>query len=131
MNIKYILKDELGNVGQSIALVQGETKTISCFFLDQNGATLALTQSITELVAKIFEGVSTPSLQKKLSLSAVTLISGNGGTIGFSFSLSGSDTTALPVSSTVNMSAVISGSGFSYELDMPAALNVASPLITN
>lgn len=131
MNIKYILKDEAGNEGTNLSLVQGETKALSCFFLDANGAPFAVVGSITELIAKIFLGVSTPSLQKKLSLSQVTLITGNGGTIGFSFSLSAVDSASIPASSTVNMSAVISTASSTQELDMPSALNVQAPLINN
>ena len=91
MDINYVLVDENNAHGRNIDIHQGEIKTISVYFLDAVMGIPKAFSSISEVVVKLFEGVATPALVKKLSLSQVTLLSGLTGTIGISFPLAAAD----------------------------------------
>ncbi len=130
MDLNYVLEDEKGNAGQSIDLTQSEIKTIKVFWFKSNGVPYA-PLAITELLVKVFKGALITPLAKSLGDNTVSLISGNGGYIGFEFTMSASDTATLPISSTVGMSAIVINSTTGEDkLDLPNAFNVAAQLVS-
>lgn len=131
--LTYVLKDEMGRAGQNLAIHQGEIKTLSIYWFNPDGTPAALA-SVVEIVAKIFMGISTMALSKTVSGSGgITLISGDGGTIGCKIALSAANTLAMPVSATIAMSLKIEDSAsipaIVTELDLPAAFSVTAPLV--
>ena len=129
MNLNYVFEDEKGNVGQQIQVGQGETRTITCFWFLPNGIPYS-PASIVAMVLKIFAGLGNSPVQKSILSSTITLISGNGGYIGFQFTITPTDSNLLPVSSTINMSASMTDSGgVISEQDFPSALNVTTDLV--
>jgi len=106
MNLKFIIKDEKGVVGPAIPLTQGESKTLSVFWFNEDGSPY-VAPSITALLVKIYSSINQGSIQKSLAGSTVTLLQCTqlGGYIGFQFSLLATDTpnmtannSGLPVS---------------------------------
>ena len=127
--MKYTLTDERGNTGQQLTFDQGDDKVISITWLTAAGTPLLLA-TVSEVVAKIFMGVTTPSLVKKLSLSQITLIGTTPSVTGCNITLSSADTTLLPVSPQLSITLVVTTNGKELNIDIPQALVVTAPLVS-
>lgn len=134
MSPKYLMQDERGNSGQYISLTQGESKIIKIFPQNADGTPFVITDTISEIVIKIYTGVSTPSLQKKLSLSTVTklLSTDPAGCMGFECPISATDSagfvansSGLPILITVTTSVGV------IELNIQEGLLVDQPVVLN
>jgi hypothetical protein len=101
MTPKYLIQDDQGNSGTYVPCTQGETKNLSLYLRNRDDSPLLISEDITEIVAKIYTGVSTSAIQKKLSTETLTKITQDSpsGCIGFEFSLSPSDTTSIVANS--------------------------------
>ena len=131
MNLDYVLKDEKNIAGQTLTIHKGELKTIKVFWFNQDGSPYVCA-GITAMVVKIFKGTGITPLSKTIVDNDITLISSDdlGGAIGFQFSITAAESAALPVSSTVGMSAKVTVSTTAVdEQDFPSAFNVTAPLV--
>lgn len=135
MKLAYIVKDDKGNVGQSIPLTKGESRIITVFLFDSNGVPFSYSGTITEIDLKIFSTISVASIRKKLSLSEVTAITQAGpqtsNLIGFQFSLSAANTNAMAANNSgLPMTATITDSGTNVlELDFLEIFKVTDPVV--
>lgn len=131
--MKYLLQDNLGNVGQVLPLIVGESRQITVYLFEDNGLPFSLSDVPTEVLVKVFSNINQASIKKKLSTSDVALISQAGAVtsnlIGLQFTLATTDTALMaPNNNGLPMSITINGSKVT-ELDIAAAFSVAVPLI--
>lgn len=139
MNLNYILKDDKGNVGQSIPLIQGESRIITCFLFNPDGSPFVYTPTMTNIALKIFSQINQSSIQKNYtdSPSKVTPITCSGGAvgiIGFQFTLTAADTALMaPNNAGLPMTAKFTDNaspGNIFEVDFIAAFNVTPTVVT-
>ncbi len=94
--MKYIIQDEKNISGQTVSLIQGETKTIKVFLFNDDGSPHFVSGTISELLVKVLASINGPSIQKLFSASQITLISDSVlGLFGFQFVLASADTTSM------------------------------------
>lgn len=134
MTFNYVLQDNQGNVGQSIPLIQGESRTITAWLSGSNGAPIPVA-SLSEIVVKVFSQINQASIVKKLSLSQVTQIQLSGisgyNLAGFQFTLSAADTASMAANNSgLPMKAVVTVGTDTLEFDFAAAFNVSTPVVT-
>lgn len=137
MELNYILQDEQGNLSspgaQAIPVIQGETKNIQVLLFQKNGLPFVYKATVTEIFVKVFSQITQASIQKKLSLSSVDKIMSAdlGGMIGFSFTLSSTDTPNMAVNNSgLPMSVSITdNSGNVSEIDFQGSFSVSAPLV--
>lgn len=133
MSPKYLLKDNLGNVGKSVSIVQGESRDVTLFLFNDDGTPLVYTPTPTEILVKIYSTINQASIQYKQSLAKVVAVASTqlGGIIGLKFTLAAADSQGMaPNNSGLPMSAIFTdGSGNVLELDFQSAFNVSAPLI--
>ena len=134
MTSAYVLKDSSGNSGQSIPLTQGESRTVTVFLQNNDGTPRVIPGTISTAVVKIFSTINAASIQKSLAASTLTLatLAGiTGGTIGFQFTLSGSDTTSMAANNSgLPMIATLTdSSGNIYEFDFVSVFSVVPPVV--
>ncbi len=135
MKLNYIVKDDSGNVGQTLPITQGETRVVSVFLFNPDGTPLDYSATITEIFVKVYSNVSAASIHKKLSLSEVTAITKGGplasNLIGFQFALAAADTGIMAANNSgLPMIATITDSGGKIlELDFIAVFNVSLPAV--
>lgn len=134
MTPKYLIQDERGLSGQYISLTQGESKILKIFPQNADGSAMVLTDTITEIVAKIYTGVSSASIQKKLSTTTLTklLSTDPAGCLGFEFTLSAADTTSIVANSSgIPILIIITTSSGVIEMNFQEALLVDVPVVLN
>lgn len=128
MNLHYLLKDEAGNVGVRIDLIQGERKTLQLYWFELSGLPFFAADP-TEITVAIFKGQGNAPLLKKLSLAKVTSLTAIDGDIGLEFELTEADTAALPVSAALSAEVIWVSAEGTFVLNLPGALNVAAPAV--
>ena len=132
MIANFVLRDEKGNSGKRLSILQGEIKHIELFLLDPGGAPYKYDPTANAATVKIFEGTGQTPLTKTVSGGAVTLITSTelDAIIGVSFDLSAADTLALPISSTLNLSLTLQVSTTRKDvIDCGACLSNSAPLV--
>lgn len=133
MNPKYLIQDERGNSGQYISLTQGESKTLKVFFQNADGSPLVILPTITEIVAKIYAGVSNPVIQKKISTTTLTklLSTDPAGCMGVEFTLTAADTATLVANSSglPILITITDSTGFVIEINILEGLLVDVPVV--
>lgn len=134
MKLNYIVKDNQGNAGQTIAITQGESRVISVFLFNNDGSPYVFSGAVSELLVKAFSAINQSSIQKKLSLSEVTLINltgGFSGMTGFQFVLSSANTTSMAANNSgLPMIATITDNDSNVlELDFISIFNVTAPVV--
>ena len=128
----YILQDEQNISGQTISLIQGDTKTIKCFLFNEDGSPRFILGTITELLVKVLASINGPSIQKRYSTSQVTLIKDDTlGLFGFEFTLSSADTlsmaannSGLPLTAEITLS-----TGATIGINIQSGFDVQLPVV--
>lgn len=135
MSPKYLVQDNLGHSGQYIPLSQGESRTIKIFFQNDDGTPLVFTGTISEIVAKIYTGVSSASIQKTLTAVTITklLSTDPAGMQGIEFNLTAANTAAIVANSSgIPVLVTITDSlGAVTELNFLELLLIDVPVVTN
>jgi len=132
MTPKYVIWDEYDNAGQNISLSQGEKRKIFLMFFQDSGMPRALDNAYDEIVVKVYTGVSSSPIQKKLSLSSVTEIKDtNLGLIGVSFTLTAVDTALITAATAgIPVKLIFSSTGtVTDEYNLPNPILVDAPTI--
>lgn len=133
MTPAYVVNDDRKNAGQQIPITRGETKVVTMTLFNPDGTLFVYTAVLAEILVKVFSNISQASIQKRLSLAAVTPLTcaALGGMIGFQFTLLPADTNMMAANnSSLPMLAVITDVGGNVtELNFLAVFSVDTPAV--
>lgn len=130
MNLDYIAKDDRGNVGQTLPLIRGESRTVSIYLFNPDGTPFDYSQTISTIAAKIFSAPNVAAITKTPTALSKAGAS-TSGLIGIQFSLTGTDTNSMAANSVgLPMSMKITDSlGGVLEVDFATLFTVTDPVV--